>query len=76
MDSDRILLAALIFLAVVVGSNLLMFGIVRGWAKGDSRWLSALKDSFNKPVNQNPASQSMDELRQRVQELEKKKTDD
>ena len=75
MESDRILIAALIFIVVIVGSNLLMFGIVRGWAKGDSRWLSALKDSFSKPASQNPASQSMDELRERMEELEKKKTE-
>jgi hypothetical protein len=34
--------------------------------------MSALKDSLSKPMN-TPANQSMDELRKRVEELEKEK---
>jgi hypothetical protein len=73
MDSDRILIGALIFILLVVGSNVVMYGIARGWARGgDSRWLSALRDSLSKPT-QSQANKSMDELRKQVEELEKQK---
>ena len=73
MESDRILIGALIFIAIIVGSNFVIYGIARGWAKsGDSRWMSALKDSLGKPL-ESKSSKSMDELRKRVEELEKKK---
>ena len=76
MDSDRILLGALLFIVIVVGSNFLMFFIARSWTKsGDSRWMTALKDSLSKPVNESQANKSMDELRQRVQELENNKSE-
>jgi hypothetical protein len=76
MDSDRILIGALIFILIVVGSNVAMYAIARGWTKsGDSRWMSALRDSLSKPM-QNQSNQSMDELRKQVVELEKKKNGD
>jgi hypothetical protein len=76
MESDRILIGALIFILIVVGANLAMYAIARGWTKsGDSRWMSALKDSLSKPM-QSQANKSMDELRKQVAELEKKKNGD
>ena len=73
MESDQILTGALIFIALIVGSNILIYGIARGWARGgDSRWMSALRDSLNKPM-QSQANKSMEELRKQVEELEKKK---
>jgi hypothetical protein len=51
MENDRVLIGALIFILLVVGSNLIMYGIVRGATKGgDSHWMSALKNSFSKPT--------------------------
>lgn len=76
MESNRILIGALIFIVLVVGSNFVMFVIARNWAKGgDSRWMSALRDTLSKPLD-NKANQSMDELRQQVAQLEKQKKDD
>jgi len=76
MESNRILIGALIFIVLVVGSNFVMFVIARNWAKGgDSRWMSALKDTLSKPLD-NKANQSMDQLRQQVAQLEKQKKDD
>ena len=73
MESDRILIGALIFVLVVVGSNVVMYAVARGWAKGgDSRWMSALWDSLSKPMR-SQSNKSMDELRKQVEELEKKK---
>jgi len=76
MESNRILIGALIFIVLVVGSNFVMFVIARNWAKGgDSRWMSAIKDSLSKPL-ESQSNQSMDELRKQVAELEKGKKED
>jgi hypothetical protein len=49
-----------------------MYAIARGATRGgNSHWISALKDSLSKPMN-SPANKSIDELRKRVEELEKK----
>ena len=74
MESNRIILGALLFILIIVGSNVVMFVIARNWAKGgDSPWMSALKKSLSKPVTDSTANKSMEELRQRVDDLEKKK---
>jgi hypothetical protein len=63
----------LIIILLVVGANFVMYALARGAARGgNSRWMSALKDSLSKPMD-SPASKSMDELRQRVEELEREK---
>ena len=73
MESDRILVGAIIFILLIVGSNFIMYGLARGWAKsGNSRWMSALRDSLSKPM-QSSTNKSMDELRKQLEELEKKK---
>jgi hypothetical protein len=72
MESGNAAIGLLIIILLIVGANFVMYAIARGWAKGgDSRWMSALKDSLSKPMN-TPANQSMDELRKRIEELEKK----
>jgi hypothetical protein len=76
VESDSILIGALIFILIVIGSNVAMYALARGWTKsGDSRWMSALRDSLSKPM-QSQANKSMDELRKQVAELEKKKNGD
>ena len=72
MESNQAAIGLLIIILLIVGANVVMYAIVRSWAKGgDARWLSSLKDAWNKPMN-TPANKSMDELRKRVEELEKK----
>jgi hypothetical protein len=69
MDNDRVMLAALIFLLLVVGANLIMYGIVRGFVRGGkANWMNTLRNSFNQ-TRQGHADKSMDELRQKVEEL-------
>ncbi|HLE92103.1 MAG TPA: hypothetical protein VI753_13215 [Anaerolineales bacterium] len=76
MESDRVLIAALLFILLILGSNFVMYAIARGAAKGgDSRWMSALRDSLKKPL-EGSSSKPMDELRKRVEELEKNKRAD
>lgn len=77
MESNRIVLGALLFILIVVGSNFIMFFIARSWAKGgDSPWMAALKKSLSKPVTDSAANKSMDELRKRMEDLEKPKKDE
>jgi hypothetical protein len=62
----------LIIILLIVGANFVMYAIARGATRGgSSRWISSLKDSLSKPMN-SQANKSMDELRKRVEELEKK----
>ncbi len=76
MESSKAAIGLLIIILLIVGANFVMYAIARGAAKGgNSRWMSALKDSLSKPMN-SQANQSMDELRKRVEELEKKKKDE
>ena len=76
MESNQAAIGLLIIILLIVGANFVMYAIARGATRGgNSRWMSALKDSLNKPMN-TPASQSMDELRKKVEELEKNKQDD
>lgn len=73
MELNSAAIGLLIIVILIVGANFVMYAIARGATRGgNSRWMSALKDSLSRPMN-SPANQSMDELRKRVQELEKKK---
>lgn len=72
MDSNKITIAALLFIVLIIGINFAMYAIARGAAKGgDSRWMGALKDSLRKPM-ESSSNKSMDELRKQVEELKKK----
>ena len=73
MESNKVTIAALLFIVLIVGSNFVLYFIARSWAKsGDSRWMSALKDSLSKPL-EGTSHKSMAELRKQVEELESKK---
>ena len=72
MDSNKITIAALLFIVLIIGINFAMYAIARGAAKGgESRWMGALKDSLSKPL-ESSSNKSMDELRKQVEELKKK----
>jgi hypothetical protein len=73
LESNEAAIGLLIIILLIVGANFVMYAIARGATKGgNSRWMSSLKDSLSKPMN-TEANKSMDELRKRVEELEKKK---
>jgi len=73
LESDQAAIGLLIIILLIIGANFVMYAIARGATRGgNSHWISALKDSLSKPIN-SPANKSMDELRKRVEELEKKK---
>ena len=76
MELDSAATGLLIIILLIVGANFVMYALARGATRGgNSRWLSSLKDSLSKPMN-TPANKSMDELRKRVEELEKKKDEE
>ena len=76
MASDSAIIAALIFILLIIGANFVMYAIARGFTKGgDSGWMSALRESLSKP-REGSTDRSMDELRRRVEELEKNKQAD
>ena len=72
MESGNAAIGLLIIVLLIVGANFVMCAIARGaTGGGNSLWMSALKDSWSKPMD-TPANKSMNELRKRVEELEKK----
>jgi len=73
MDSNRVTIAALLFIVVIIFINFAMYVIARNWAKsGDSAWMSAIRKSLNKSM-ESSSSKSMDELRNKMDELDGKK---
>lgn len=76
MESNRLFIAALLFILLIVGTNFVMYAIARSATKGgDSRWMSALRDTLYKPT-EGSSSKSMDELRKKMDELEVKKNEE
>ena len=76
MEIDSPAIGLLIIILLIVGANFIMYAIARGATRGgNSHWMSSLKDSLSKPLN-TPANKSMDELRKRLEELEKKKDEE
>ena len=67
MSPERSLLGLLLLVALVVGSNLIMYGIARNLSRGDGRWLQALTKNLYKPPDHR--DDAMDELRRRVKGL-------
>jgi hypothetical protein len=72
MESDEAVIGALIFIALIIGANLVMYAVARGWTRsGGSDWMSAFKQGLSKPFD-SEADKSMDELRKTMEELQKK----
>lgn len=72
MDSETAVIGALIFIALIIGANFVMYAIARGAARNTgSSWMSALKQGLSKPLD-SQSSKSMDELHQKVSDLQKK----
>lgn len=71
MESGNVMIGALIFILLIVGANVVMFAIARGAARGgNSHWMNALKQGLSKPLD-SQANKSMNELRQKMEELQK-----
>ena len=75
MESDKAVIGALLFIALVIGANFIMYGIARGAAKSNQKsFLETLSKSLNTSTHRK--DNSMDELRQKMVELEKGKKED
>ena len=75
MESNKLAIAVLLFIVLIIGINFVIYGIARGATKSNnSRWMSALRDSLSKPM-ESSSTKSMDELRKQIKELEDKKKD-
>ena len=73
MELDSPVVGLLIIILLIVGANFVMYAIARSATRGgNSRWMSALKDSLSKPMN-TPTNKSMDELREKMEQLAKEK---
>jgi hypothetical protein len=69
--NEQALIALLVLIGLILVTNFVLYGIVRGFTRGDnSRWMRALRDSLSKPLE--PKDKSMDELRKKIEELEAK----
>jgi len=76
MESNKIAIAALLLILLIVAINVAMVAIARSWTKsGDSRWMSALRDTLSKPMDSS-ANKSMDELRKQVEKLKREEKDE
>ena len=76
MESNKIAIAALLFILLIVVVNVAMYAIARGATKNDdSRWMSALRKSLSKPMDSS-ANKSMDELRKQVEKLKREEKDE
>lgn len=74
MEENRVLIGALIFIGLVVGSNFVMYAIARGAARpGGKGMLETMIKSLN--ANQTKKTDDMDELRRTLQELNKGRDD-
>lgn len=75
MEENKVLIGALIFIGIVVGSNFIMYAIARGAARpGGKGILETMVKSLN--ANQTKKNDEMEELRRTVQELNKDKDKD
>jgi hypothetical protein len=70
MENEKAVIGALFFILLVVGANFIMYGIVRGAAqsKGKGFW-----ETFGKAMNTSTQKKKddMDELRKKMEELQK-----
>ncbi len=69
MNSDKVLIVVLLVIGIVVLSNLAMFAMVRGSRGMKFDWFKDMRGSLSQPFKSE--DDSLDELRQRVGELEK-----
>jgi len=70
MESDRVLIGALLFIGMVLGANFVMYVIARGATKAKGkRFIELLGKSLT--ASTRPKDNSMDELRRKVDELKK-----
>jgi uncharacterized protein HemX len=75
METNKAVIGALLFIILVIGANFVMYAIARGAARSNQKsFLETISKSLNTSTQKK--DNSMDELRQKVEELEKGKKED
>ena len=75
MESNKAVIGALLFILLVIGANFVMYAIARGAANSKQKgFLETISKSLNTSTQKK--DHSMDELRQKIEELEKGKKGD
>jgi hypothetical protein len=75
MEPNKAVIGALLFILLVIGANFVMYAIARGATKSKQKsFLETMSQSFNTSTQKK--DNSMDELRQKIEELEKGKKED
>lgn len=75
METNKAVIGAIIFIILIVGANFVMYAIARGAARPNQKsFLETMIKSLNTSTRKK--DNSMDELRQKMEELEKGKKDD
>ncbi len=75
MESSKVAIAALLFIVLIIGVNFVMYGLVRGWTRPNNKNIpETLSKSLNTSMQKK--DNSVDELRRKMEELEKGKKED
>jgi len=75
VESNKAVIGALLFILLVIGANFVMYAIARGAANSKQKgFLETVSKSLNTSTRKK--DNSMDELRQKIEELEKGKKGD
>jgi len=75
MENSKAVIGALLFILLVIGANFVMYAIARGAARSKQKgFLETISQSLNTSTQKKDTS--MEELRQKIKELEKGKKED
>ena len=75
MESNKAVIGALLFIILILGANFVMYAIARGAARSNNKgFLETISKSLNASAQKK--DNSMDELRQKMEELKKDKKED
>ena len=74
METNKAVIGALVFIILVIGANFIMYAIARGAVNSKEKgFLETITKSLGTSMKKD---NSMDELRQKIEELEKGKKED
>jgi hypothetical protein len=73
MDTNRAYIGAAILIAIVIFSNLILYGMARSISRNtkDVNYMKTMQNLMRNPLEKQDAS--LDELRKKVEELESRK---
>lgn len=74
METNKAVIGAILFIVLVIGANFVMYAIARGWAKSNQKsFLETMSQALNS--SNRKKDNSMDELRKKMEELNRGKKD-